>query len=64
MKEVLNYHEVFPEKAIVSVGSLRDGYVFFGPFRDRNAAREWAAKNVKLGARWSTQPLFDVREGA
>lgn len=50
------------ERSVVIVGNGNQRLKLYGPFGDHRAAREWAEKSVKDGAKWRVATLFLQKE--
>jgi hypothetical protein len=57
-------HTVYPVKYMVVVGTLGQGFDFYGPFNTAEKATAWARHNLHIGVSVTVEKFHDVREDA
>jgi len=57
----LRTHTTYPNVYIVVIGTMTEGYDFYGPFKCAETAMQWVADNIKIGESMQIYPMSHVR---
>lgn len=53
---------IYNEFAVLSLGDIEGGFVFYGPFEGNRSASDWAKDNVVEGVKASIITVRDIRD--
>lgn len=56
-------HEVLVDSYMVVTGEITTGFHFYGPFKTRDKAGQWATANFKEGTFHRVHTLHHVKDG-
>jgi len=57
----LRTHTTYPNVYTVVIGTMTEGYDFYGPFKCVETAMKWVADNIKIGESMQIYPMSHVR---